>query len=430
MSQPAISVTAISKRYQIGRAQRRGSYRTLREDFRKLASAPFRWASSRLRGGGGEAFWALRDVSFDVQPGEVVGVIGGNGAGKSTLLKIISRITKPTSGEIRLRGRVGSLLEVGTGFHPELSGRENIYLSGAILGMTRGEVRRKFDEIVDFSGVEKFLDTPAKRYSSGMYTRLGFAVAANLDPEILLIDEVLAVGDVEFQNKCLGKMRSVAKQGRTVLFVSHNMPAVTNLCSRVVWIRGGQMHLSGETRDVVSSYLQTSRESLAVTLSQREDRQGSGHWRYTRAWIGDQHGQPINAAVSGEPVSFFLEFASRGEEARASKILTTIAIRDSHGKILFSLANFLSGHELGSLPEKNVLRCDVPCLPLNGDEYTCDLWLSVNGEHADYVLDAMPLAVASADVFGSGKTPAIHKHGPIFVKHAWHVADDVPPTAN
>ena len=250
MSDTAIIVDGISKRYRIGAAKER--YVALRDVISRRVKRLF---------GRGQAtptsqdFWALRDVSFEVKRGECVGIIGRNGAGKSTLLKILSRITEPTEGEIRLRGRVGSLLEVGTGFHPELTGRENIYLNGAVLGMGRKEIARKFDEIVAFAEVEKFLETPVKYYSSGMYTRLAFAVAAHLEPEILIVDEVLAVGDAQFQQKCLGKMGEVTRQGRTVLFVSHNMQAVSTLCTAAIRLSQGCMMRSGDVRQVVSDYL-------------------------------------------------------------------------------------------------------------------------------------------------------------------------------
>src|SRR5438046_3463094 len=235
MTQPAIRVQNLSKQYRIGTADRRN--RTFREAVNDAAVAPFRRLKSLGNGGASEeTIWALKDVSFDVQPGEVVGIIGRNGAGKSTLLKILSRITKPTSGRVEIRGRVASLLEVGTGFHSELTGRENVYLNGAILGMARREIDRKFDEIVAFAEVEKFIDTPVKRYSSGMYLRLAFAVAAHLEPEILVVDEVLAVGDAAFQKKCLGRIGEVAQGGRTVLFVSHNMGAIRSLCTEVIWL--------------------------------------------------------------------------------------------------------------------------------------------------------------------------------------------------
>jgi lipopolysaccharide transport system ATP-binding protein len=251
---PIITVSGVSKQYRIGV---RESYGSLRESLINVARAPLR----RLAGNGtkpDETIWALRDVSFEVAPGEALGIIGRNGAGKSTLLKILSRITEPTSGVIDLYGRVGSLLEVGTGFHPELTGRENIFLNGAILGMRREEIEKKFDEIVSFAEMEKFLDTPVKRYSSGMYMRLAFAVAAHLEPEILIVDEVLAVGDAQFQKKCLDKMGDVARGGRTILFVSHNLMAIQSLCRRAIWLEGGRILEDDESGRVVSSYLQRS----------------------------------------------------------------------------------------------------------------------------------------------------------------------------
>lgn len=257
MTQPAIVVENLGKQYQLGANFQ--PYRTLRETLTDLAGAPFRGLRRLRRASTGpEWFWALRGLTFSVEPGEVLGVIGRNGAGKTTLLKLLARITDPTEGQAVLHGRLGSLLEVGTGFHPELTGRENVFLNGAILGMRRREILDRFDEIVSFSEIARFLDTPVKRYSSGMYMRLAFAVAAHLEPEILVVDEVLAVGDAAFQKKCLGKMGQVARSGRTILFVSHNMPAIRNLCTRTAWIDRGQLRRIGATAEVVHEYLQES----------------------------------------------------------------------------------------------------------------------------------------------------------------------------
>jgi lipopolysaccharide transport system ATP-binding protein len=271
MSDIAIRIEGLGKQYYIGKRLKKSP--TLRDNLADAFVAPFRRAGNLLRGQAtgaaelDETIWALKDVSFEVKRGEVVGIIGRNGAGKSTLLKVLSRITEPTEGYADVYGRVGSLLEVGTGFHQELTGRENIYLNGAILGMTRGEIDRKFDEIVSFAEVEKFIDTPVKHYSSGMGLRLGFAVAAHLEPEILLVDEVLAVGDAAFQKKCLGKMGGVAKEGRTVLFVSHNMGAITQLCKWTLWLEEGQLKLTGPSSDVVASYLSLGAEGQATWKS-------------------------------------------------------------------------------------------------------------------------------------------------------------------
>lgn len=293
---PIITVENLGKKYRLDHQAERPRYSSLRDVLSEKAKRLFRPSASRAQRM--EEFWALKDVSFEVRPGEVVGIIGRNGAGKSTLLKILSRITEPTTGRVRLRGRIASLLEVGTGFHQELTGRENIFLNGAILGMSRAEIRSKFDEIVAFSEVEKFLDTPVKRYSSGMYVRLAFGVAAHLEPEILVVDEVLAVGDAEFQKKCLGKMQDVSKGGRTVLFVSHNMSAIQSLCTAAVVLEKGRLRFLGAIDAAIGEYLKTIRGNEG----------GDGHaiklgpdLRITRMAI-----QPA-AINSGDPVTFDMQ---------------------------------------------------------------------------------------------------------------------------
>lgn len=311
MSPPAIRVENLGKRYRIGLRERQAD--TFVEALANFAAAPFRRLRKlREQTEGEDIFWALRDVSFNVQPGEVVGVIGRNGAGKSTLLKILSRITEPTAGRAELRGVVGSLLEVGTGFHPELTGRENIFLNGAILGMKHAEIRRVFDEIVAFSEIERFLDTPVKRYSSGMYVRLAFAVAAHLRPEILIVDEVLAVGDAQFQRKCLGKMGDVARGGRTVLFVSHNMRAVSSLCSRAILLEGGRLIADDEAPGVVEQYLSGVREvgescSSDVHFTPRDDAVA----QVTRVTLRNADEEPAGRFAITEPVSVEVEFVIR-----------------------------------------------------------------------------------------------------------------------
>src|SRR3989344_1442135 len=258
MEKPIIEVKNIGKRYKI--THERGKYVALRDVLANIFKHPFAFLADKAKSATGlkkkEAFWALRDINFTVKKGEVIGIIGHNGAGKSTLLKILSQITPPTEGEIVLHGRVGSLLEVGTGFHPELTGRENIFLNGAILGMKKSEIASKFDQIVEFAGIEKFLDTPVKYYSSGMYVRLAFSVAAHMEPDILLVDEVLAVGDAEFQRKCLGKMEEITRrEGRTILFVSHNMAAIKQLCNRVILLKQGKISFTGDADEVINHYL-------------------------------------------------------------------------------------------------------------------------------------------------------------------------------
>ena len=269
MSTPAIRVENLGKKYRIKHQQEGRRYKSLRDTIAGKFHALIKAGGQDSRD---EDFWALRKLSFEIDQGEAVGIIGRNGAGKSTLLKLLSRITEPTTGRMELEGRVSSLLEVGTGFHPELTGRENIFLNGAILGMSRIEIKRKFDEIVEFAEVERFLDTPVKRYSSGMYMRLAFAVAAHLEPEILIVDEVLAVGDAAFQKKCLGRMQEVSTQGRTVLFVSHNMGAITSLCQKAFWLDNGKLSACGPVRTVVDEYLTTNADSTQASIDLREVR--------------------------------------------------------------------------------------------------------------------------------------------------------------
>jgi lipopolysaccharide transport system ATP-binding protein len=305
MSDLAIKVQGLGKRYFIGGEQNRFR-KTLRESLTDAVLSPFRPREQNTKA---NAFWALKDVDFEIKRGDVVGIIGRNGAGKSTLLKILSRITDPTEGEIEINGRVGSLLEVGTGFHHELTGRENVYLNGAILGMKRADIERKFDEIVAFAGTEKFLDTPVKFYSSGMYMRLAFAVAAHLEPEILIVDEVLAVGDAEFQEKCLGKMNEVARDGRTVLFVSHNMNAVRTLCNHCIWLVKGQRFDEGDPKTLVGRYLAVGQERPLWTSDDPEPRLVQNEFFMpTRFALVDQNMQVLSGPVgANETVGVMLE---------------------------------------------------------------------------------------------------------------------------
>ena len=369
--EPIITVEALSKRYVLGSNGSDGArYRTLREEVASALTAPFRRrprngaaASPAKMAGGGQEFWALRDVSFEVARGEVVGVIGRNGAGKSTLLKILSRITEPTKGKISLKGRVASLLEVGTGFHPELTGRENIFLNGAILGMHRTEIKAKFDEIVAFAEVEKFLDTPVKRYSSGMYVRLAFAVAAHMEPEILVVDEVLAVGDAEFQKKCLGKMDEVAKrEGRTVLFVSHSMAAISDLTTRCILLGGGKTLFDGASREAVSRYLGMGRQH--------------GQSSYHAQTIGNRpqivrvelKTSDINSVQAhGDPLEIVVDLFTP-QPVRSPCL--TLQIVDEHQQPVVQLWTFQS--QLAMLREAGTftLRCVIPALRLFIGNYT------------------------------------------------------------
>ncbi len=326
-----IEVKNLGKKYTIGE---KAGYVALRDSINSVLTWPLR----ALKGqhapkNESRDFWALSDINFTVEKGEVLGVIGKNGAGKSTLLKILSRITPPTTGEITLRGRVGSLLEVGTGFHPELSGRENVYLNGSILGMRKKEIDKKFEEIVAFAGIEKFLDTPVKRYSSGMYVRLAFAVAAHLEPDIMIFDEVLAVGDVEFQKKCLGKMEEVTKKdGRTVIFVSHNMGAVRNLCTRTMLLADGHIKSIGPTEQVVSEYLALGAHSGSA-ISDRQHIKGDGSARVERVALTGHENAAQGSLLIGEPLELTVNYTIKSADKELSFF---VLIADSDGKVIVS----------------------------------------------------------------------------------------------
>jgi lipopolysaccharide transport system ATP-binding protein len=399
----ALSVENLSKSFKIAH-QRIGlhGYRTLHDD---LIALPRRLLARFGRNGrsSAETIWALKDVSFDVERGEVIGIIGGNGAGKSTLLKILSRITEPTSGAADIYGRIGALLEVGTGFHPELTGRENIFLNGAILGMTRAEIRKKFDEIVAFAEIEKFLDTPVKRYSSGMYVRLAFAVAAHLDPEILIIDEVLAVGDAAFQKKCLGKMEEVAKAGRTILLVSHQMALISNLCSRCILLSQGQIARSGPPDDVIPAYFLSTQTLGSISLTQRRDRKGSGDLRFLAARAIEGENGAGSYWVSGEPGRLFVEFENKAKKDLRN-VRFSVGLDDSGGQRILLLDSEVTGGfpELFSaeISRFEILLDDVPLMP---GSYALTLFAAVGGEIADWIRNAGNIRVEPGDFFRTGR---------------------------
>lgn len=367
----------------------------------------------------GEEIWALKDVSFQVQQGEVLGVIGRNGAGKSTLLKILSRVTAPTSGEVKVKGRIASLLEVGTGFHPELTGRENIYLNGAILGMTKQEVTRKFDEIVDFSGVEKFIDTPVKRYSSGMYVRLAFAVAAHLESEILLVDEVLAVGDAEFQKKCLGKMGDVAhNEGRTVLFVSHNMGAVQSLCERGLIIQNGYALNCNSITDVVSEYLMAYNALPKLPINERIDRLGIGEVRLEKIIMEGKDGKITNSIVAGSPVKFIFNLNFWTED-----INLIFTIYNSQQQRVTTFKSFPSGYDDEELTQDYVIyECNIDSLNLMPGIYYINTAIEVNGALHDHLERAFEFRVLEAIILGR----QIQKN-PEFIVFFTHIWRTPPP---
>lgn len=430
MSDVAIQVHGLGKRYRIGR---RESYRALRDSLARAAGAPFRRGRAlvdRIRGhrrqSGAEMLWALRDVSFSLERGEVLGVIGRNGAGKSTLLKILCRITAPTEGWAEIHGRVGSLLEVGTGFHPEMTGRENVYLNGAILGMRRAEIERKFDEIVAFAGVERFIDTPVKRYSSGMHMRLAFAVAAHLETEILLVDEVLAVGDAGFQLKCLNKMSEVSSSGKTILFVSHNMEAMSKLCTRAMVIEEGRLAMTGTPQESIDYYLSAERWNRSAAtgeVSLREHRgrtkQHDGVVRLTSLRVMDHRGGAVWTASCGEPIRVVLGY----------EIPDGVEIRDVMFVVTFS--NIYNQRIASCRTNDTVLRplrisrsgrivCRVPRLPLVPGLYKLTIGCNTEAGFSDGVYDAAILEVTGSDYYPSGSVPP-KTQGNVLFDHEWEI---------
>jgi lipopolysaccharide transport system ATP-binding protein len=411
MGDIAVHVEGLGKRYRLGAAHAsRTAYDAITAAFR----SPFRRLSGDRQS---EFIWALKDVSFDLRRGEVLGIIGRNGAGKSTLLKILSRITEPTEGAVDLYGRVSSLLEVGTGFHPELTGRENIFLNGALLGMKKAEIDRKFDEIVAFADIERFLDTPIKHYSSGMYVRLAFAVAAHLEQEILLVDEVLAVGDAAFQRKCLGKMGEVAKGGRTVVLVSHNMAAVQSLCDVVLLLDKGEIVSSGNSFEVIGYYLETLGDSARSCLADRTDRQGSGRLRFVECSASGLT-STSRSLTCGASASVVIRYEG-AEPLRNVHI--SMAFYGDHGQGVLYLSNDLTGKRLDEIPAAGAFVCRFEKLPLLPGTYTINLYSTVNGGLADWVLEAARIHVAEGDYYGTGKLPP-KGYGSVAVTHEWDVA--------
>jgi lipopolysaccharide transport system ATP-binding protein len=395
MSDIAIRVSGLSKQYRIGVQAR---YNTLRDSLSAAVRAPMR----RMREGKREPslLWALNDVSFEVKRGEVLGLIGRNGAGKSTLLKVLSRITEPTRGSAEIHGRVGSLLEVGTGFHPELSGRENIFLNGAILGMRKAEITSKLDEIVAFAEVDRFLDTAVKHYSSGMYLRLAFAVAAHLEPEILLVDEVLAVGDAAFQRKCLGKMTEVSRQGRTILFVSHNMAAIRQLCTSTMLLIAGGVSEAGENDDVIRTYLASTYSDTAGDLAQIADRKGAGNIQLRSIRFEDETGAPTGTLVSGQPARIVIGVNS-AEPMR--RVQACIGFLDHFNqRIMYLNSNFV-GEDLDCLPPNGELVCEIPRIHLAPGRYRLELWVKSREVMEDRLSDAGVVEVVEGNFYGTGK---------------------------
>ena len=419
MSDIAICLENVSKQYRIGKS--RESYKTLCETLTRTATLPFRRLRQNLQTHANalneETFWALKDVSFEVKRGEVLGIIGRNGAGKSTLLKILSRITEPTLGVGTINGRVGSLLEVGTGFHPELTGRENIYLNGAILGMRRAEIAGKFDEIVDFAEVDRFVDTPVKHYSSGMYLRLAFSVAAHLEPEILLVDEVLAVGDAAFQRKCLGKMQNVADKGRTVLFVSHNMAAVQALCRRGIYLLEGRIACDATADEAVRSYVAGFTGGAKRPLTLRTDRKGNGELRFTACWIENKQGVKVDRAMVGDDIRFC--FAYKATKP-SRNVYVAFNLQEQVGDAIINCNTTDVGEDLVLVPEEGVFVCEIKKFPLRAGRYVGNLDCRVQGVLTDWIKGAFTVDISVGDYYGTGK---LNSQSKVYLPQSWNVRD-------
>jgi len=402
----AIRVENVSKAYQLGeftsgtlsRDLERwwALYRGKEDPFLKIGEA-----NDRAVKGGSDIVWSLKDLNFEIQQGDAVGIIGKNGAGKSTLLKVLSQVTSPTTGKIKVKGRIASLLEVGTGFHPELTGRENIYLNGAILGMRKHEIARKFDEIVDFSGVERYIDTPVKRYSSGMYVRLAFAVAAHLESEILIIDEVLAVGDAEFQKKCIGKMGDINKgEGRTILFVSHNMASIQNLCKSAILISKGQFLNQGVTNSIINEYL-ISMNSRQETLADIKERKGNQDMVFLDGKIEGNDTDSINSIESFRNFTVTLEYRLR-ENISVANYRIDVGINNSLGDRVAWLSSSNIHHEFDLFGESKFQFFVKDC-PLSPGSYTCNIYAELNENTADWLTNVLPFNVVEKDYYNTGR---------------------------
>jgi lipopolysaccharide transport system ATP-binding protein len=407
MSDIVINIENLSKQYEIGSAKDRG--RTFREALTDKALSPIRRIRNTFVTGTldieaeSRSIWALKDISLQVRQGEVLGVIGRNGAGKTTLLKVLSKITEPTEGQVEILGRVGSLLEVGAGFHSELTGRENIYLNGSILGMRKVEIDRKFDEIVAFAEIDKFIDTPVKRYSSGMYMRLAFAVAANLEPEILLVDEVLAVGDAVFQTKCLAKISSITKQGRTVLFVSHNMSAISSICQTAIVIEAGKISFAGPVQKAVSLYLDQFAETVqkGIQISQRKDRTGTGEVKLTNYYLENETGEKIVQIKNGQTVRLVFDYTAESDQ-EVENVDFQIVVMTQSEELLFQFGTRFTGQKLSKVPPKGRFICEIKKFPLVPGHYRLDTYLVARGEPSDCILRFTHLDVIDGDYYQSG----------------------------
>jgi len=428
MSDKVISIEEVSKMYRLG-AIGAGN---LRHDLNKWwyqmrgKENPYLQmgeANDRTKKASSEYVWVLQDINLDIKKGETVGIIGRNGAGKSTLLKIMSRVTQPTKGQIKIKGRVASLLEVGTGFHPELTGRENIFLNGAILGMRKKEIQSKLDEIIDFSGVERYLDTPVKRYSSGMYVRLAFGVAAHLESEILIVDEVLAVGDAEFQKKCLGKMNdATTKEGRTVLFVSHNMAAVQNLCNKGIFLQQGKTEFVGDIKSTIDRYLISAQEtSKSTELGLRTDRKGNGIAYFSSVYFVNSGGQIVNNLITGNDYRMRIKIC-RNQADELKGVVINVGLNNKSEVRIALLSNDLTGTSISIKPEEKekIIEIALPNFSISTSLMSFTLFMKAGGEIIDWISNAGYIAIENGDYYSTGKIPP-SEQGDFLINHSFMV---------
>lgn len=422
MEEFAIKAEGLSKFYILGKEQTLP--KGLLSKLKHFLLSPFGWLTTQLRTSNDkEVFWALKDVSFEIKKGEIVGFIGHNGAGKSTLLKLLSRITDPSSGYAEVNGRLASLLEVGTGMHPELTGRENIYMNGTILGMSKNEIDAAFNEIVDFAGVERFLDTAVKRYSSGMKVRLGFAIAAHLSPDILIVDEVLSVGDASFREKCLNKMNEVSSQGRTVLFVSHNLAALSNLCSRAYLLENGRIISTGSPQEVISVYMASNESDSCNSLLEIKNRKGDGRVRFQSLTFNNIEYNKGPQIVSGSnlKVNFYLE-ASK-EIADSIMLDVKITFYSGEGQSMFTCSSQASGLNLSIKELRNTssISMEIPKFPLIEGVYTYNLFMVVGNDISDWIVKAGKIVVHAGDFYGTGYLS--NKNKGVLIENSWNLIE-------
>ncbi|MEO6070807.1 MAG: ABC transporter ATP-binding protein [Chitinophagaceae bacterium] len=409
MSDTVIKVEGLGKLYKLGEIGTGTISHDLNRWVAKLRGkenpyAKIGEANDRTTKSNSDYVWALQDINFEVKRGEILGIVGRNGAGKSTLLKILSKVTTPTIGTIKVKDRIASLLEVGTGFHPELTGRENIFLNGAILGMSKKEIKNKFDEIVDFSGVERYIDTPVKRYSSGMYVRLAFAVAAFLEPEILVVDEVLAVGDAEFQKKCLGRMKDVStNEGRTVLFVSHNLPAVKQLCERGVLLKNGTLHYKGDIKSTLDKYMLLQKAVVETDLKSRKDRIGTGLIKFTAIKFYNEEGDQVGTLHSGQNIYIKCFFDNNIKGNQTHPVRFDINVTNENEIIISQLTTFYQKEAFFIDERSNHYTVYIPKLSLLAGKYTLGIYCKIAEDEADWIENAIEFEVEEGDYFDNGR---------------------------